>query len=137
MPLGVFCGGSATGMLGLPYAKTELAFHAFTPYRLSSSVRDGAWLTGFETTQYREDDKVIPVTLRSVAADRNDLGKLESFNIFSQSTGESVPLKQVADVEVVWQTAVIYRRNRLPTVTIRADVDPGVSPVEASFVIDD
>ena len=44
-------------------------------------------LTGFETTQYREDDKVIPVTLRSVAAERTDLGKLESHNIFSQSTG--------------------------------------------------
>ena len=27
-------------------------------------------LSGLEGTQYREDDKVIPVTLRSVAADR-------------------------------------------------------------------
>jgi multidrug efflux pump subunit AcrB len=48
-------------------------------------------LTGFDTTQFREDDKVIPVTLRSVAADRRDLGKLESLNVFSQATGRSVP----------------------------------------------
>ncbi len=94
-------------------------------------------LTGYETTQYREDDKVIPVLLRSVAAERSDIGKLESHNIFSQSTGQSVPLKQVADIEVVWQPSVIFRRDRLKTVTVSADVDPGVSPVEASFAVDD
>jgi multidrug efflux pump subunit AcrB len=94
-------------------------------------------LTGYETTQYREDDKVIPVTLRSVAAERQDIGKLESHNIFSQSTGQSVPLKQIADIEVVWQPAVIFRRDRLMTVTVSADVDPGVSPVEVSFAVED
>ncbi len=93
-------------------------------------------LDGFETTQYREDDKVIPITMRSVAAERDDLGKLESHNIFSQSTGQSVPLKQVADLEVVWQPAVIFRRDRLKTVTVSGDVDPGVSPVEASLTMD-
>ncbi len=94
-------------------------------------------LTGYETTQFREDDKLIPVTLRSVAAERNDLGKLESHNIFSQSTGQTVPLKQVADVEVVWQPAVIFRRDRLKTVTVQADVELGVSPVEVAFVLED
>jgi multidrug efflux pump subunit AcrB len=94
-------------------------------------------LTGYETTQFREDDKLIPVTLRSVAAERDDIGKLESHNIFSQSTGQAVPLKQVADVEVVWQPAVIFRRDRLETVTVQADVELGVSPVEVAFVIDD
>ena len=88
-------------------------------------------LTGYETTQYREDDKVIPVTLRSVAAERTDIGKLESHNIFSQATGSSVPLMQVADIEIVWQPAVIYRRKRLKTVTVQADVERGASPVEA------
>ena len=94
-------------------------------------------LTGYETTQYREDDKVIPVTLRSVASERNDIGKLESHNVFSQATGDSVPLMQVADIEIVWQPAVIYRRNRLQTVTVQADVEQGTSPVEVSFAIDD
>jgi multidrug efflux pump subunit AcrB len=94
-------------------------------------------LAGYETTQFREDDKLIPVTLRSVAAERNDLGKLESHNIFSQSTGQTVPLKQIADVEVVWQPAVIFRRDRLKTVTVQADVELGVSPVEVAFVLED
>jgi multidrug efflux pump subunit AcrB len=78
--------------------------------------------SGFETTQYREGDKVIPVMMRSVAADRNDLGKIESLNIYAQATGLTVPLKQVADVEVVWQPSKILRRDRLKTVTVQADV---------------
>lgn len=87
-------------------------------------------LSGFETTQYREGDEVIPVALRSVAADRNDLGKLETLNIFSQLNGTSVPLKQVANIEVVWQPAKILRRNRLKTVTVASGLGPNVTALE-------
>jgi multidrug efflux pump subunit AcrB len=84
-------------------------------------------LSGFETTEYREGNEVIPVVLRSVAADREDLGKIESLNVYAQATGQSVPLKQVADLEVVWQPAVVFRRGRLRTVTVESDVAPGVT----------
>ena len=57
-------------------------------------------LSGFETTQYREEDEIIPVTLRSSAASRTDLTKLESLNVYAQASGQSVPLSQVADLEV-------------------------------------
>ncbi len=87
-------------------------------------------LSGFETTQYREEDEVIPVALRSVEADRHDLGKLESLNIFSQVTGRSVPLKQVAHIEVVWEPAKVLRRDRLKTVTVSAAVEPGITAME-------
>jgi len=84
-------------------------------------------LSGIETTQFREDDEVIPVTLRSVAADRQDLGKLETLNVYSQATGRSVPLKQVADVEVEWEPSRIFRRDRLRTVTVESDVEAGTT----------
>jgi multidrug efflux pump subunit AcrB len=84
-------------------------------------------LSGIETTQFREEDEVIPVTLRSVAADRQDLGKLETLNVYSQATGRSVPLKQVADVEVVFEPSRILRRDRLRTVTVESDVQAGTT----------
>ena len=87
-------------------------------------------LSGFETTDYREADKIIPVTLRSVAADRQDIGKLESLNIFSQLTGSSVPLKQVADIDVTWEPAKYLRRDRLATVTVSAALEPDFTAVE-------
>ncbi len=93
-------------------------------------------LSGYEATDYREGDEVIPVTLRSVAADRRDFGKLESLNVYSQSTGHSVPLKQVADLEVEWQPAKIFRRDRLKSVKIQSDLVLGVTPAEITNVLE-
>ncbi|MFC1848874.1 efflux RND transporter permease subunit [candidate division CSSED10-310 bacterium] len=88
--------------------------------------------SGIETTEFREDDKVIPIIFRSVTAKRQDIGKLESLNVFAQSTGQSVPLKQVANIEVVWQPAKILRRNRLKTVTVGAGLVPGITAAEVT-----
>jgi multidrug efflux pump subunit AcrB len=82
-------------------------------------------LSGWESTRYREDDKVIPVVLRSIAADRQDLGKLEGMSIYSQATGRNVPLLQVADVRLEWEPSLVRRRDRLKTVTVEADVVRG------------
>ncbi len=87
-------------------------------------------LSGFEIAQFREEDKLIPITLRSVAADRQDMSKLEALNVFSQLTGQSVPLKQVADIEVEWEPAKIMRRNRLRTITVSSSMAPGVTAHE-------
>jgi multidrug efflux pump subunit AcrB len=89
-----------------------------------------AGLSGFEMSEYREDNKLIPITLRSVAADRRDAGKLESLNVYAQASGQSVPLKQVADVEIAWEPAKILRRDRLKTVTVSSQLQPGYTAFE-------
>ena len=83
-------------------------------------------LSGFETTQYREGDTVIPVTLRSTLASRTDVTRLDSLNVYAQS-GTAVPLLQVADASVVWQPSTIRRRDQLQTVTVSTDLEPGVN----------
>jgi multidrug efflux pump subunit AcrB len=93
-------------------------------------------LSGIQTTDYREGDDVIPVILRSVAADRKDVGKIESHNIYVQQTGRAVPLKQVADVEVVFQPSKILRRDRLKTVTIDANLLPGYNALDIAAQLD-
>lgn len=45
--------------------------------------------------------------------------------VYAQATGQSVPLKQVADIEVVWEPAKIIRRYRLRTVTVSSSLRPG------------
>jgi multidrug efflux pump subunit AcrB len=84
-----------------------------------------AGLSGFAMSDFREEDDLIPITVRSVAADRQDVGKLESLNVYAQASGQSVPLKQVADIEIVWEPAKIIRRDRLKTVTVSAHTLPG------------
>ncbi len=86
-------------------------------------------LTGIVTTQYREEDNIIPITLRSVAAERQDIGKLETINVYSQSTGQNVPLKQVADLEVVWEPSMMIRRDLLKVMSIKCEVDPTTTPI--------
>jgi len=83
--------------------------------------------SGIQTTEYREGDEVIPVTLRSNQAGNVALDRFGSINVFSQNTGASVPVEQVANARVVWQAGNIRRRNRLQTVTIQADLEPGLS----------
>ena len=82
-------------------------------------------LRGFETTEYREGDEIIPVTLRSSLASRAEATKLDSLNVYAQATGESVPLGQVADAQVAWEPAVVRRREGLKTVTVSSDLEPG------------
>ena len=81
--------------------------------------------SGFDTTEYREDDKIIPVVLRSLGSGSMDQAQFGAINVFSQTTGKSVPLRQVADIEMTWQPAKIFRRNRLKTVTGETDLEPG------------
>ncbi len=96
---------------------------------IASSLQTG--LSGVELTQYREDEDVIPVVMRSLAADRRDIGKLEALTVYAQSGLISVPLRQVAEIEVVWQPARILRRDREKTVTIGAQVSEDMTASQA------
>lgn len=89
-------------------------------------------LSGYRATEYREGSEIIPVTIRSVAAGRQDISKLESLNVFSQSRGTSVPLMQVADLALGWQPAKVLRRNRLTTVTISSELEGGATAAEVT-----
>ncbi|TNC79360.1 MAG: AcrB/AcrD/AcrF family protein [Oleiphilus sp.] len=96
---------------------------------IAVSLQSG--LSGMELTEFRRGEDIIPVVLRSVAADRQDLGKLEALSVYVQSTGESIPLRQVADIEVVWENAKILRRDRFKTVTVGAQLVGDVTAREA------
>jgi len=87
-------------------------------------------LSGVALTEFREDDELIPMILRSEAARDVDLIGTEAFNVYSQSTGDSVPLSQVAEVKIVWEPAIIFRRNRLPTVTVSSNLKKGFNATE-------
>lgn len=87
-------------------------------------------LSGITIGKYREDDSLIPIIMRSVAADRQDISKLETLNVYSLQSGIAIPLKQVADIEVEWEPSKIFRRNRLKTVEIYADLEAGFNAIK-------
>ena len=91
-----------------------------------------ASLSGIEMTEYREGDQLIPVRLRSVAADRDDIGKLDGLSVYSASTGQTVPLKQVADVRLAFEPGIIERRDRQRTMTLKVALRDGVTASEVN-----
>ncbi|EAY23985.1 efflux RND transporter permease subunit [Microscilla marina] len=82
-------------------------------------------LSGFNTSEFREGDQTIPITMRTVASDRQDLSKLENLSVYAQRSGQTVPLKQVADLVLEWQPSKIIRRNRFKTVSVTAALEGG------------
>ena len=84
------------------------------------------FLSGYETTQYREDDKTIPIVLRSVAEGRRNIDRLATLSVFSKD-GSSVPLTQVAAGHLQWESSEILRRDRYATITVDSDVIKGVT----------
>lgn len=81
-------------------------------------------LDGFRTGEYREDDKIIPIMMRSDASQQQTLASLETLNVFAQSSGRSVPLLQVADLVPAWQYAKIKRLDLNRTVNVSSEITP-------------
>lgn len=82
-------------------------------------------LSGFEVSTYRKDDKLIPIIFRSNEETKDDINRLETINIYSQTSGKNIPLSQVATIETLFEEAKIIRRDRLKTLTIGAEIEEG------------
>ena len=65
-----------------------------------------------------------------------DPARFAGVRVFSQATGRSVPLSQVAAAELVWQPGEIKRRNRLPTVTVESLLGPGFTAADVNNVLE-
>ena len=78
-------------------------------------------LTGSSVSQYREDDELIEILLRGTTNERQQLGALASLAVPTDN-GASVALSQVATLEYGFEEGIIWHRNRLPNVTVRADI---------------
>ena len=95
-----------------------------------------AGLTGLQLTEYREDEDVIPVVLRSKASTPHDINKVSSLSVYNQSSGQAVPLRQVADIRLVWDIAKVYRRDGIRTVAVGAQLDPGVTAADRMVILE-
>ncbi len=94
-----------------------------------------ALLTGVGVTQLRENDQLIEVVARAAGDERARISALADINIHTAS-GRYVPLEQLAKISYELEDTVIARRNRLPTVTVRADIRDDMQAPVVSAQID-
>ncbi|MEO8508961.1 MAG: efflux RND transporter permease subunit [Betaproteobacteria bacterium] len=78
-------------------------------------------LSGFSVTYYRERDKRVEVVLRGAADERAKMSFLKDLAIPARN-GTAVPITQIADIDYELEPGIVWRRNRLPTITVRSDV---------------
>ena len=85
----------------------------------------GTVLSGQAITTYRERDKQVDVFVRGTRAERVFLSQLRDLSI-PLPGGRSVPLSQVARLQYGFEQGVYWRRDRLPAITVRADLKDGI-----------
>ena len=90
------------------------------------SVALQASLSGVVVSQFREDNELINVEVRGDSRERHALGLLG--NLAVQTENGRVPLNQIATLEYGFEEGIIWHRDRLPTVTIRADIADDALP---------
>ncbi|WMJ70425.1 efflux RND transporter permease subunit [Stenotrophomonas sp. 24(2023)] len=86
-------------------------------------------LSGQSVSVYREGNRLIEMLVRGPADERAQLDLLGSLAI-PTGNGGSISLSQVASLEYGFEDGIIWHRNRLPTVTVRADIGDGMQPLD-------
>ena len=76
-------------------------------------------------TQMRSGIYLVDVLVRASADQRMSLSTIRALQV-PLPNGQTVPLSQIASVDYGQEYPIVWRRDRLPTVTVQADVAPGV-----------
>ncbi|MFN3623390.1 MAG: efflux RND transporter permease subunit [Hyphomicrobium sp.] len=82
---------------------------------------------GNTITQIRDSIYLIDVMARAQAGERGSIETLQNLQL-SASNGQPVPLAAVASFEYAQEQPVIWRRHRIPTITVKAGILDATQP---------
>jgi multidrug efflux pump subunit AcrB len=88
-----------------------------------------ASVAGSTVTQLRDDIYLVNVVARATETERASFETLSAIQVPTPS-GRMVPLRQFASFSEEQEFPLVWRRDRVPTLTVRADVNAGVLPDE-------
>jgi multidrug efflux pump len=84
-------------------------------------------LSGTTVSTFREGNELIEILLRGPDEERVRLSLLGSLAVPTDK-GRSVPLSQIATLDYGLEDGIIWHRNRLPSINVRADIYGDVTP---------
>ena len=82
---------------------------------------------GIPITQVRDSIYLIDVIVRAQKHERDSIDTLQSLQI-ATGNGSSVPLAAIANFHYELEQPVIYRRSRIPTITVAAGINDQTMP---------
>ena len=84
-------------------------------------------ITGSTVTQVRDSIYLTDVVARAEGGERSNIEALRDLQI-TTPTGASVPLRELARFQHELDEGYVWRRGRLPTITVQAEPLPGLEP---------
>ncbi|MBT9247693.1 efflux RND transporter permease subunit (plasmid) [Gemmobacter fulvus] len=99
-----------------------------------ASVQLQMLLSGLTVTAVREDIRNVPVVARSAGDTRLDPSRLADFSLMSRD-GSQIPLDQLGRSEIRFEEPILKRRDRMPIITIRSDINEASQPPEVSLQV--
>lgn len=92
-------------------------------------------LSGVAVTDYREGNDIIPIVFRTESDFRNRIDRLDTTVVYSTDGKTSVPLRQIADINIEFEPGFIYRWDREYTIVAQSDVAKGYTANEINAVM--
>jgi multidrug efflux pump subunit AcrB len=114
--------GERAPAMRLVLDEERVAQLGLSPQAVAQSVQ--VLLSGATATQLREGERLVDVVLRAPAAERAALSSLGDLTLVTAAG--PVPLAQVARLEPAMEEPILWRRNREPFLTVRAEIAPGL-----------
>jgi multidrug efflux pump subunit AcrB len=124
--------GERAPAVRLVFDSERLRQMGLDPATLARQVN--ALTSGVTVSQARLGNRTAEVVVRTPAAERNALGDIGNLTI-ALPDGRSVALSAVARPEPVFEDPILLRRDRDPTITVRADVAPGLQPPDITAAL--
>ena len=83
-----------------------------------------AVVSGITATQVRSGIWLVDVLVRASAEQRMSPSTIRTLQV-PLPNGRTVPLSQIVSVDYGQEYPIVWRRDRMPTVTVQADLAPG------------
>ncbi len=95
---------------------------------LDVSLSSAAAISGLPVSTLRQNDKQIPIAVRLRMEERADLQDIQNLYVYSTTSTQRVPLRQVSELRTELANPRILRRNQFRTITVSAFPEPGILP---------
>lgn len=124
--------GDRTPNLVLAFDQERLRLLGLDPAAVARQL--SALVSGVTVAQARIGDRTTDVVVRLPQAERRGLARIGDL-VIATSEGRPVTLSQVARLVPSMEDPLLRRHDRVPTITVRADVAPGVQPPDVTAAI--
>ncbi|MCP3943648.1 MAG: efflux RND transporter permease subunit [Desulfobacteraceae bacterium] len=107
-------------------AETQANLNGITKPDVAKVLKQ-AFELGQPVGLFRDKDELLPIIIRASKKERTNIDSINNLSIWSPKAGKMIPLRQVvARFETVFEDDIIWRRNRVKTITVKAEPKIGL-----------